>query len=257
MNNKGRNNSTKSKKKVRKRKINKFRLFIVIIVGLLMVFGVFKVSTSVINMIAKKQVVNQEQDVDSENTTQDKTKDVFTILIDPGHGGEDGGTIGHSTKVQEKELVLDISKKVVSELSKYEDVEVMLTRTTDQYIQLSERVKYANSQGADVMASIHLNSEAAGNTGNGLETYYKEENSKKFAETIQNTVLTYIDVKDRGIKQANYETLKHSKIPTVVIECGFLSNPAEEKKLMDPKYQAELAKGIAQGILSYIETLKK
>ncbi len=76
------------------------------------------------------------------------------------------------------------------------------------------------------------------------------------AKKIQDTIVSYIDVRDRGVKQGNLEVLNRAGMPAALIECGFLTNPEEEKKLLSDSYQNKLAEGIAQGILSYLDNKK-
>lgn len=85
----------------------------------------------------------------------------------------------------------------------------------------------------------------------------KNDGSYELAKQIQETITSYIDVRDRGVKPERFQVLLQSKMPAVLIECGFLSNDEEAKKLKDEAYQESLAEGIAQGILTYLDTNSK
>ena len=109
---------------------------------------------------------------------------------------------------------------------------------------------------ADLFVSIHLNGQVGGTNATGIETYYvagRDDGSEQLAEKIQNTVTSYINIRNRGAKTANFQVLRQSKMTSVLIECGFLSNNQEAKKLQNKEYQEDLAEGIAQGILSYLD----
>lgn len=117
----------------------------------------------------------------------------------------------------------------------------------------------ANSQNADVLVSIHLNAQQGDNSAVGVESYYSpksQNDSNVLAKKIQDTIVSYIDVRDRGVKQGNLEVLNRASMPAALIECGFLTNKEEEKKLLSDIYQNQLAEGIAQGILSYLDNKK-
>ena len=184
----------------------------------------------------------------------------YTILIDPGHGGNDKGTIANDKITCEKDITLKVGALVAQKLTKQKDVQVIISRNEDKYVSLADRAKLANEQGVDALVSIHLNGQTGGTDAFGLETYYtkeKNDGSYELAKQIQETITSYIDVRDRGVKPERFQVLLQSKMPAVLIECGFLSNDEEAKKLKDEAYQESLAEGIAQGILTYLDTNSK
>ena len=184
----------------------------------------------------------------------------YTILIDPGHGGNDKGTIANDKITFEKDITLKVGALVAQKLTKQKDVQVIISRNEDKYVSLADRAKLANEQGVDALVSIHLNGQTGGTDAFGLETYYtkeKNDGSYELAKQIQETITSYIDVRDRGVKPERFQVLLQSKMPAVLIECGFLSNDEEAKKLKDEAYQESLAEGIAQGILTYLDTNSK
>src|SRR5699024_820236 len=172
-----------------------------------------------------------------------------TIVIDPGHGGRDPGTSGNG--LVEKSIALDISKKVEKKLIS-EGYVVIMTRSTDKYLELGERTSIANNAKADLFLSIHVNSGG----GEGVETWWYDKghnptNSKKFANTIQNEVIKKTNARNRGIKNGNLYVNRESKMPSSLIEVGFIDNSNDAKKLKQNKYKEEVAQGIVNGIKKY------
>jgi len=151
-------------------------------------------------------------------------------------------------------------KKVASILSRQNDVQVILTRTEDKFVSLEDRVIMANNQEQkiDAFISIHMNAESGGNTANGIETYYRAETtsegkSLQLANSVQKTIGSYVKMKDRGVRQEILQVLRDSKVPAILVECGFITNEKEEQKLLDEQYQNLLSEGIAQGVLTFLD----
>lgn len=242
------------------------RLLIVILFLVLFIFAIIKGSmwaSQTIKGIQEKQITQDTEppkQVEQFDLEEEVNKDLgkkYTVLIDPGHGGKDKGTMNNSKTIYEKDLTLQISKRVANKLSKQNDVQVMISRIDDQFVSLSDRVKLAKDNNVDLLVSIHLNAEGGGNSATGVETYYRRgatDDSKELAETVQKTIRTYIDVRDRGVKEDIYQVLRDSDMPAILIECGFLTNVEETKKLMDSNYQNDLSDGIAQGILTFLDS---
>lgn len=262
------NYSSKSKKR---RKLNPIKMAIVLIIVGLFIFGVIKASKGVytflssigVNSSASEDDVNTDKQFDL-NDEKNNLKKKFTVLVDPGHGGKDIGTESSrnipdgKNNVYEKDIALEISKQVASKLSRYNDIEVIISRTDDTFVSILDRMEIANSQNVDVSVSIHLNAEAGGNSAEGVETYYKKgatDGSKELAEIVQSSIISHIEARDRGARAENYDMVKGVTTPAILVETGFLTNPQEEKKLRNSKYQEQMAEGIVQGILSYLDTL--
>lgn len=180
---------------------------------------------------------------------------VFTVCIDPGHGGKDVGTSNPRTGTIEKDINLQIGNNVVEELKKYHDIEVITTRTDDTFVSLADRNKVDNN--ADLFVSIHCNATPDGKSNaDGVETFYWSEDgeeSKILAQKVHESIISKLNIRDRGIMRGNYQVLKNSKLPSILIETGFLTNDEEEKNLLDKNYQVQLAKAIAKGIVEYIK----
>ena len=219
----------------------------------------------------------------------------FTILVDPGHGGEDTGAKGSywvgkkRIRVLEKDLALEISKKIHKKLSKKYDT--YLTRSVDRTVALGERAAMADKIKADLFISIHINSSRR-KRSRGFEIFYldnhndaaikkveEDENtsfgsensviqkilidlvidktvttSKKLAYSIHRNMKRKIKrygIRDRGIKPGLFYVLALSKRPGVLIEAGFISNPKELRKMKSAKFQNALADAVLKGVQRY------
>jgi N-acetylmuramoyl-L-alanine amidase len=198
------------------------------------------------------------------------------VILDPGHGGEDTGARG-GRGVEEKRVVLDVCRRVRAILANA-GVRVYMTRDTDRFVELTERTRKAKFWGADVFVSVHLNS--AGNAeAAGTETYalaaagyystgggQKEGNDPGGKNDAANAVLAYhlqkglvakVASTDRGVRRSRFLVLREATCPAALVECCFVSNKAEEEKLLTEEYRDKLAAGIARGILNYLNTVKK
>ncbi|MBC8227045.1 MAG: N-acetylmuramoyl-L-alanine amidase [Gammaproteobacteria bacterium] len=220
-----------------------------------------------------------------------------TIIIDPGHGGKDPGAIGYRG-TKEKDITLDVAKRLVKKIERNMNINTILTRDEDIFIRLEDRTKLANSNNGKLFISIHANS-AEDRRANGFETYMigmnknaaavrtaARENaaldleggsttkltdealikvtiaqsgfangSEKFAALVQEEMNKRLQSKDRGIKQAGFYVLAYASMPNVLIELGYISNPAEEKKLKSSQYRDILATSIYRAIERYQQTL--
>jgi N-acetylmuramoyl-L-alanine amidase len=174
-----------------------------------------------------------------------------TVLIDPGHGGKDnGGTSGRrSTPFQrEKDLTLDTAKRVQDEL-KRAGLRTSMTRQDDTFIELDDRVAMANRLGAgSILVSIHYN--ATGSSApNGVQTYFWHANSHGLAIRILQGVVSSTGEADSGVIRRRLRMTRNPEIPCVLVECAFLTNPAENAKVAQESYRQLVANGIASGIL--------
>ena len=187
------------------------------------------------------------------NPTIPPKSDRPRIIIDPGHGGHDPGTIGIGG-FREKDLVLPISFDVVEILRK-QDIEVIMTRDTDDFISLEGRTDMANDLNADLFVSIHANAINLSRPDvNGLETYYyKSKNGRRLAEIIHWSILNGVNIDNRGIRQARFFVLRHSTMPAVLVEVGFLTGAVDSSRLKDPNHRRQMAEAIARGIIEYIK----
>lgn len=172
------------------------------------------------------------------------------IVIDPGHGGRDGGASANG--IIEKNLVLDVSLILRDKLAAT-GATVIMTRSTDVFIELTDRAKIANDANADAFISIHAN--AAGETAHGLETFWNKrhesEESKLLAETIQKHLVETLKFRDRGAKERDLSVIRNSTMPSVLVELGFITNAAEAERMKQQMFKEDAATAILTGILEF------
>lgn len=216
------------------------------------------------------------------------------VVIDPGHGGKDPGAIGRSG-IYEKDIVLDISKRLAQLLRRSLRARVLLTRTDDRFLSLDARSAFANRSGADLFISVHANSSPSRGLS-GIETYLLSEASDEralkvaarengvpvqelsdlqiiltdlrvrgqinrsapLAESVHEQIISnlsrrYSRVRDLGVKQAPFYVLLGAKMPSILVEVGFLSHRRGEDRLKSPKYRQALASSMSDGIRKFIK----
>lgn len=196
------------------------------------------------------------------------------IVIDPGHGGDNHGTSSILDGRFEKEFTLDLALRI-KPLLETNGWTVLLTRTNDYYVTNATRVVLANSHHADLFVSLHFNSAAPDEKAAGLETYcftptgipstvtrgYSDPRSEKLSSNdfdaqnlqiavkMQSTLSHEIGMQDRGVRHVRYiEVLRGQKCPAVLVEFGYLSNPAEAKLIESADYRQKLAEAFANAL---------
>lgn len=177
----------------------------------------------------------------------------LSIVLDAGHGGNDPGTVINDT-ILEKDINLAVTQKVAA-LLKEAGAAVSMIRETDEYVDLSDRNTRGNQITADLFLSLHCNSYEDDSSIDGLEMYYhrNSETSKQYAEAMTQYMKGTNTIHVRDASRQNMQVLRNSSMPAVMIEMGFLSNPAECENLNTPLYQDFLARMITTSI---VETLK-
>lgn len=207
-----------------------------------------------------------------------RKKKVDTIMIDPGHGGEDMGASGYRGSM-EKRLTLDLAGRVEKLLRKL-GFKTLMTRRTDTFVSLQDRSDLANSSDADIFVSIHFNSAKPNSVPYGIETYcltpvglnstgsigsrlglgsFHQEAGNSYDS--QNMLLAFLvqqkmhsklmETEDRGVKRARFYVIKATERPSILIENGFISNALEEKRILSSAYINKAAESIVDGIKSY------
>lgn len=173
------------------------------------------------------------------------------VVIDPGHGGKDPGAIGIGG-LREVDVVLPISLQVARILEQ-QGVQVVLTRNADYFVELPGRTAMANRVNADIFVSIHANAVPNRPDVSGLETYYLSS-GLTLARVIHNSVLQSVGgLRDRGVRRARFYVLRHSAMPSVLVETGFVTGYDDSARLATPAYQSQMAEAIARGILQYLQ----
>jgi len=175
----------------------------------------------------------------------------IVVAIDPGHGGGDPGAVGIGG-IQEKEIVLDISRQVASILEQ-QGIQAVMTRSDDREVELQPRVDLAERINANLFVSIHANAiDMSRPDVNGIETYYYDS-GQNLARTIHNSVLQATGAPDRRVRQARFYVLRRTSMPSVLVEVGFVTGADDAPRLRDPAYRSQLAVSIARGILLYLQ----
>lgn len=183
------------------------------------------------------------------------SKEKPVIILDPGHGGKDEGT--KVRNLVEKQLTLRtayIAKKELETLG----YRVILTRARDVFLPLGTRVQLANRRDFSLFVSIHYNS-ASSPAAKGIEIYYyskggtqRKEQSKVLAATILQEVIHHSEAYSRGTKQGNFQVIRETTMPAVLIEGGFVTNNEERALIGTEGYLLKLGKGIASGVDKYV-----
>ncbi|MEK4652921.1 N-acetylmuramoyl-L-alanine amidase [Niallia sp. FSL W8-0954] len=187
-------------------------------------------------------------DLQITNATATKDLKGKTIVIDPGHGGKDSGTIGIIGTL-EKTLNLRTAKLLANKLEA-SGAKVILTRKNDFFIPLQTRVDISHFYHADAFISLHYDS-ISDRSVNGVTSYYYTSNQKKLATSLHKSIIEATDRKDRGVKQNSYIVLKQNRQPASLLELGYLSSPAEEQTLLSNKYQETITTAIHNGLENY------
>ncbi|HEX4632094.1 MAG TPA: N-acetylmuramoyl-L-alanine amidase [Chthoniobacterales bacterium] len=168
-----------------------------------------------------------------------------TIVIDAGHGGYDrGGVPGQ--RISEKDKTLDVAQRL-KRILQSQGYRVIMTRDSDVFVSLGARVSIANSQRDATFVSIHFNC-ASRSGANGIETYYYRSDSAGLAQSIHRNVVSGAPTENRGIRRRGFYVLRRTAIPSVLVECGFLTNPTEGSLALSAGYRQKLAEQIARGI---------
>ncbi|MCE9519385.1 MAG: N-acetylmuramoyl-L-alanine amidase [Verrucomicrobia bacterium] len=171
-----------------------------------------------------------------------------TVVIDPGHGGNDEGT--EWRKVTEKDLTLAIARRL-EKILREKHIQTVLTRHCDAFISLDERAEIANLFPDSLLLSIHFNGARMFDV-NGFEIYAFRHSptSRTIAESIQQAMMENLRSKNRGLRtDQDYAVLVRSAGSAVLVECGFISNKAEASRLTSPEGQEALAEAIALGVM--------
>jgi N-acetylmuramoyl-L-alanine amidase len=214
----------------------------------------------------------------------------FRLVLDAGHGGWDLGTVGRKG-LMEKDLVLDVVRRLGKLVEDRLGAEVIYTRQDDTYLPLEKRTEIANLAQADLFVSVHANY-SNDSEARGAETYYtntyssvkartpgadaegaatenvnwtnvdireKVQKSRRFAAAVQQALFDVLasqipDMRNRGVKKASYVVLTGTSMPAILAEVSFVSSPEDEEKLKSSGYRDKIARGLFKGIAQYTAT---
>ncbi|HEX4707336.1 MAG TPA: N-acetylmuramoyl-L-alanine amidase [Candidatus Udaeobacter sp.] len=169
----------------------------------------------------------------------------MTVVIDAGHGGHDRGGIP-GQRIAEKDMTLDVALRLRNVLSA-SGYNVVMTRDSDVFIPLGTRVAIANSYRNAIFVCVHFN--ATNRAGaSGIETYFYGRDSLALASAIHHYVTGGAPSSNRHVRRRGYFVLRKTRIPAVLVECGFLTNPTEAAYIQTASYRQKLAEEIAAGV---------
>ncbi len=174
------------------------------------------------------------------------TKTFNTVVVDAGHGGKDSGAYRRSGP-PEKTVTLDVAQRLERRLRESQ-IKTVMTRDSDVFIPLNDRVGMENGQKNAVFVSIHFNDSRKRGT-RGFETYYHSGASFDMANRIQQKLMTIPNSANGGVHTANFRVLRLANCPAVLVECGYLSNRSEGNQARDWEYRELLADRIAEAIV--------
>lgn len=329
-------NNPARKTRPRRKKIIKSRLFLVLFIIFIIFFAIGRLVWSNHKNTQAKKALEASQNQKSIELMEAKKRNVINVAVDAAKGGINEGMTAYRGSQKEKDINLEIAKYVKDNLSDQADINVIMVRSYDEDMKLSERVAYAKKNQADLYVSIRLSAQANRNDASGIDTFYigpenikydslikdeskktvslkdankskktdestdkekgdksskdkintddvdtnnkssSQENSDKedsskgtskgktdkperknlsklLAESIQNTTVSYIEMKDRGVLEKKFDILNYTQMPAVIVQCGFISNKDDARKLESEKYQQDIGKGISEGILKFVD----
>lgn len=174
-----------------------------------------------------------------------------TIVLDAGHGGNDSGALSQSGKY-EKTYTLEMVNAIAARL-RSAGANVVLTRSSDEYVGLSDRAHVSNKLSADAFISIHFDSSGSADSASGVTTYYfNKERDNKLAQSIDKQ-LAALPLANRGVDYANYEVLRDNTRPSVLLELGYINNQNDFSKIKSSSYQQTVANAIVNGLTAYFK----
>ena len=174
------------------------------------------------------------------------SKTFSTVIVDAGHGGKDSGAFRRYGP-PEKMVTLDVAQRLDRKLRESQ-VKTVMTRNSDVFIPLNDRVATENKEKNAVFVSIHFNDSRKRKT-RGFETYYHSSASFDLASRIQQKLMTIPNSANGGVHTANFRVLRLANCPAVLVECGYLSNRSEGNQARDSEYRELLADRIAEAIV--------
>lgn len=204
----------------------------------------------------------------------------MTVVIDAGHGGKDPGALGRDDEgniiydeddveqedplIKEKDINLAVAKRVYEYL-KDEGVDAVMVRSTDEFVELKDIADKANKKDAVLFISIHCNSVDGISTAEGVEVLYFDKesdekynmHSKEFADNVLDEIVNSVDTVDRGLKERpGLAVLKWTEMPAVLVELGFITNSADQERLLSVAWQKDVAKAIGDGVIKTLADME-
>lgn len=195
---------------------------------------------------------SSNQDSDNANTSNQESTNQslngYNIVLDPGHGGKDPGSIGFGG-IFEKDVISSTANAVAQEL-RNAGANVVITRTGDYFVSLNERIRISEAYNTHAFVSLHYNAFPIISV-NGVSTYYANETSRRLAQEVQSSLASTVSLHNRGVMQANYRVIHRNSSPAILMELGFITNPGDLAVIQTSDYQNKVAQAITNGLKSY------
>lgn len=172
----------------------------------------------------------------------------YNIMLDPGHGGYDPGSIGVNG-VREKFLTLETSKQIAEQL-RAAGANVLLTRSSDSYVSLADRIRISDAYTTHAFISVHYNA-FPNSSADGINTFYYSSKDQKLAEYVHQGLASAVTLRDRGMVPNNYYVLRNNHAPSILLELGFLTNYNDFATIRSNSFQHQVANGITNGLKNY------
>lgn len=239
------------------------RFFLFVVIVLIAAAGLFLLSRAFpveISKAADKRIESNEEGQGLLLAVPMRDDMQTKVIVDAGHGGADAGTTGISTGRPEKEVNLEIAKKLQSILEE-KGYAVVMTRETDDMIaadkdaDMRKREDIIRDSSADIFVSIHQNFYDKGSGAKGPQVFFRDRGDKGYelAQYVQEKLNGTLGIKNpRDVNSGDYQLLRPGDQASVIVECGFFSNPEEEQKLQKDDYQQSLAQAVGDGIEQYL-----
>ena len=170
-----------------------------------------------------------------------------TVVIDAGHGGHDNG--GQWGKVYEKHLALDTAQRLENNLKRM-GYKTVMTRRSDYFVSLPQRVAIGNRYKNAIFVSVHFNYTWKQHIS-GLETFYSSREGQRLAHFVQRSLVRETRTVDRNAKFARYYVIRNSSLPAILVEGGFVTNEEERERMKSGPFREAIARGVADGIHRY------
>lgn len=216
-----------------------------------------QVSSNRVSQIPPNNQTTSPSNNPSESLQNPNRQGLGVIVVDPGHGGPDVGATRNG--VYEKDITLEISKYLGAILQQM-GYSVIYTRTSDIDLDLEPRVQIAENARADAFVSVHVNSlDVNASSVSGVETYHARGSTvgQELASYVHSQIIASTGANDRDIRGAGFYVIAKTSMPAILVETGYITNPAEAANLVNPNYQQRMAQAIAKGIDQFIRVRNK
>jgi N-acetylmuramoyl-L-alanine amidase len=201
-------------------------------------------------VVTSDETKTASKDAEKKEVRKEGTLNGLTIVLDPGHGGNDGGTVG-ARDTKEKDLTLETAETLSHHL-RSAGADVILTRQSDTYVDLRKRVSAGHQVAADAFISLHYDA-AENSSVSGFTTYYQLDYQYALAESVNEALGRKIDLRNRGVRAGNYLVLRENRQAAILVELGYLSNFNDERIVTSGQFQEQAALGLYNGIVNYFD----